>query len=369
MSDTKRVVLAGGGTGGHLMPGIALLRHLRNRDEVDATHFLHTDRSIDRRLLSDQPVSHDSFSPPRWRGVGPQLASFFPAFANSLREHVQFYRRFKPDVVVGLGGYGCLPAGLAAALQGIPLSLMDQNVLPGRAVRCLHPFSDLFIAQWRASREHLRTGNVRVLGNPIRTSLKKTPSPDEACDRLGLDPDRRILLVMGGSQGARRLNEWVLDHLDLLDRHRDQIAIIHLAGTDAQQRVARSYEESDLQHRVIGFTDEMEQIYPAADLALSRAGGTSLAELAYLRQPAVLVPYPQAMENHQLLNAREAASRGGCILLRQEEFCTSTFQELVIDVLRDQERCRRMSSRQDQIRKPDAARRISTALLSLTTAP
>jgi UDP-N-acetylglucosamine--N-acetylmuramyl-(pentapeptide) pyrophosphoryl-undecaprenol N-acetylglucosamine transferase len=299
--------------------------------------------------------------------MGPQLVSFLPAFLNSLRRHVQFYRQFKPDVVAGLGGYGCLPAGLAAALQGIPLALMDQNVLPGRAVRCLHPFSDLFIAQWQASRDHLRTDNVRVLGNPIRTSLKQTPSSADARERLGLDQDHRVLLVMGGSQGAKRLNEWVLDHLDLLNRHSDDIAVIHIAGTDDQERVSRSYESSALQHHVIGFTEEMDQIYPAADLVLSRAGGTSLAELAYLKQPAVLVPYPRAMENHQLLNAREAASDGGCILLRQDEFCKRAFREQIIGVLRDRERCRRMSGHLDDIRKPNAASRISSALLSLTS--
>ncbi len=351
------------------MPGIALLRHLRNREDTGSIHFLHTDRAIDEQLLSDQSVSHDSFSPPRWRGIGPQLGSFLPAFSSSLRKHVQFYRRFKPDAVVGLGGYGCLPAGLAAALQGLPLVLMDQNVLPGRAVRLLQPFSDVFIAQWEASRDHLQIDNVRVLGNPIRTSIKQTPSPATARERLGFDRDRRVLLVMGGSQGARRLNEWVLDHLPLLEQHRDTVAIIHICGTDDRQQVSSRYKKTDLQHHVIGFTEEMDQIYPAADLVLCRAGGTSLAELAYLRQPAVLVPYPRAMENHQLLNAREAASKGGCILLRQNDFSDQTFKEQVIDVLRDRERCRELSTRQDHLRKPNTARHISSVIHSIANGP
>ncbi len=369
MSPSIRVVLAGGGTGGHLIPGIALSDTLRQRESVDRLFFLHTDRSIDERLLSDSRISHDSFSPPRWRGFGAGLVSFTPDLLNSVRKHVRFFQSFRPDVVIGLGGYGCLPAGLAASLVGLPLVLMDQNVLPGRAVRSLQPFAELIVTQWQASRNHLQHGNIRVLGNPVRPSLKKYTDTSEVARKFDLDPKRRILLIMGGSQGAKGLNKWVLNHLDLLEKHRDEVALLHIAGPKHRDHVASVYDRADLQHRVIGFTDRMARVYAASDLVLCRAGGTSLAELIHLRKPSVLVPYPKSMENHQLLNARATASTGGSILVRQRDFSRGTFQEHVLHLLLDEKRCREMSSQLDSLRKPKASQNIASALLSLADEP
>jgi len=366
MSSRHRILLAGGGTGGHLMPGLALHDELAGREAVDAVHFLHTDRDLDRSLLSRRNIDHQALTAPRWKGLRRAFGGFAPRFLKALRNCLAFIRSFAPSAVVGLGGYGCVPPGLIAALRGIPLILLEQNVIPGRAVRLLHPHSHLVAAQWRATLSRLQAGRALALGNPIRPLLHSLPDARSARTDLGLPAQKKCLLIMGGSQGAQPLNDWARSCIDALSDERNRLSVIHLAGTDRAERMRDVYKSAELDRHVRDFADRMDRIYAAADLALSRAGGTTLAELMHVRLPAVLVPYPHAVDDHQRHNASVVQSAGGAVVVDSSCLDKSTFRTTVRDLLFRDRRLREMKTGLERLHRPGPARNIADRILSIS---
>lgn len=351
------------------MPGLALYKSLDRHPAVQKVFLLHTSRELDTELLSGRSFNHLAHTSPRWPGLDPELLSFPPRFLTAIFRCLQFTTSFHPTAIIGLGGYGCVPAGLSAAFRGIPLILLEQNVIPGRAVRLLAPHSDLIAAQWRDTLTHLHGGHVRVLGNPIRPSLKESSlSREQAVDKIGLNPNHRVLLVMGGSQGASALNEWMISNLDRLTDVSDRLSFIHLTGENDEERVRDAYENTGLNRFVKGFHESMEEIYPAVDLVLSRAGGTALAELLHFRLPSVLIPYPHAIDDHQRANAEALKSVGGAMVLEQSELDGDAFQNTVLNTIFREKQLLEMRKGLSSLHKSDPSEQITRRVLSFSTA-
>ena len=275
-----RVLLAGGGTGGHMMPGIATAEALDRLVPQGEYLFLTTER--DRSMgyagrLAEMPTE---FIPgTRWHGVG-EAPRFAIRSAAALHHTLRVFRRFRPHAVVGLGGYSCISPVAAAKLLGVPTMLFEANALPGRAVRLLGPHIRCIQTQWSGMVQELPDTTVLEEGLPVRDRIFGG-SRAGALSRFDLSPDRFTLLVMGGSQGALPLNRIILDVLAGLPADvAEKLQVLHLAGREKLDHVRSRELPEQLVHQPVGYLEEMEQAYAAADLVVCRAGGSTEQKVA-----------------------------------------------------------------------------------------
>jgi len=356
-----RIAFAGGGTGGHLFPGLSLAEELHRRDPAGQLLFLCTERDRAYGSLME-PWLDVAVLPGTNRGALPRrLASLVPAASRAMRQLL----RFRPDVVIGLGGYGSLAPVLCARLLGIPTVLLEQNVIPGRANRLLSRVASEVACQWEESASYFRCrGKVRITGNPIRTRIRRQER-GAAAAALGLDPAAPTLLVMGGSQGARPLNERMIEAAPLLAEDGRPLQIVHLAGEADRERVQAAYAANGLRAAVLGFLEDMSLAYSACDLALSRAGGTSIAEFTALGIPMILVPLPHAADDHQRLNARVLEHRRAALVIEQTELTPQRLVAGVTALLANETRRRYMAAKSRELGVPRAASVVADRVQAL----
>ncbi len=356
-----KIALAGGGTGGHLFPGLAVIEEVQRRWPDARLLLLCTDR--DEAYEGTKQAGVDCVVIPSIHtgSLVRRVAALVPAFLRAMRA----IGRFRPDVLVGLGGYGSVAPGLCAAVRGIPCILLEQNVVPGRSNRFLSRFADEVAAQWAESVSHFRhRERVRVTGNPVRGFIQRRERAACAAE-LGLDPALPTLLVMGGSQGARPLNDLLVSALPILATAGVRMQFIHLAGAADCQRVRAAYEQYGMPAKVFGFLEDMPLAYSACDLALSRAGGTSIAELTALGIPAILVPYPHATDNHQARNAAVLERRGAAIVLEQATISPHRLAHHLAALMGDRERLEAMSRQSLAVGVPRAAAVVADRIEAL----
>jgi len=294
---------AGGGTGGHLYPAIAIADAIRRHVPDARFVFFGTQRPIDDRILSR--VDCDIV-----RQTLPALSSMpwrWPSIYLGLRRSAGLCRtRFEldpPAVVIGTGGMASVPAVREAHRLGIPTAILNPDALPGRANRHLAGIADVVFAQWEDTVDHYPRGtDVRVLGCPIRPGFDRTLR-ESGIARFELRLDRKTLLVTGASQGARSINEAVVANLDLVELLPDW-QILHLTGEKDHPDTAAAYRTRSIAAVVIPYTDYMADALSAADLVISRAGASTLAEITAVGRPSILMPYPYHRDQHQLANAK-----------------------------------------------------------------
>jgi len=363
-----RVALAGGGTGGHLMPGIALAQAIEKEGRGSRVLFLASDREGDVRTLRRYGFQSVHFTarpfntnPLAWPGFCAESAKVFHKAWRVLAD-------FAPDAAVGLGGYVSFFPLLAARAQRVPILLLEQNVIPGKATRRLSPLAREVACQWQETVRYFGVKvKARVTGNPVRAEVL-AGSRDSAAAQLHLDPAKKTMLVIGGSQGAHALNEMMARSAASVARAVPGLQAIHLAGQQDRDEVAAAYAAAGMKAEVAAFLDDMHLAYSAADFALSRAGGTTIAELTARGLPAILVPYPYAADNHQLHNARSLADAGGAVVLEQKDFNEQLLAGLIAKFIDDQVLVRRMHLSSLAQGRPGAVETILATLRSLVPA-
>ena len=325
-----RIALAGGGTGGHLFPGLALAQELRLLGaEVVG---LGPGREIEAKAREWVSVP----SPRRPRTPGEVLK--FPFRAGRAFFHSRRVLRVHgADALVGLGGYGSLFPSIAAAAEGLPIYLLEQNAIPGRVTRLLARWARAVYSSWGSADLYLPDGARSVpLGNPIRPEVLNW-TREQALWKWGLRRDTRTLLVIGGSQGAEGLNRRVLECLRATERG-ERYQVIHLTGPSLRPELAQAYGVAGIRARVIPFIDAIGSVYAAADLVLARAGGTTIAEISARGLPSILVPLPHSSDDHQGANARQMVMAGAAWQVEEEELTPGKWSEIVGLLLGDQER-------------------------------
>ena len=358
-----RIALAGGGTGGHLFPGLAVAEELRQRHPDARLLLLCTDRDEAYECAPEAGVERVVVPSIHYGSLPRRALALVPAFARAMR----CLGRFQPDVMVGLGGYGSLAPVLCAAARGIPCILLEQNVVPGRSNRLLARVVNEVDTQWEESVPHFRAnGRVRVTGNPVRGFIHRRDRAACAAE-LGMDAAVPTLLVMGGSQGARPLNTLMLSALPILATAGVRMQVIHLSGAADCERLRSAYEQYAMPAKVFGFLEDMPLAYSACDLALSRAGGTSIAELTALGIPAILVPYPHAMDNHQFHNASSLARRGAATVMEQKTISPHSLAHHVAGLLGDRERLATMGRLSLSAALPRAAAVVADRIEALAS--
>lgn len=359
-----RVLFAGGGSGGHLMPAVAAARELRGWFPAARLAFLVASGRTERLCLPAL-AGYEALPVPRAPWTRPAQKALFPARAAwAACEAAGVIRAFRPRLVVGLGGSHCIAPVLAARALGTRVALLEANAVPGRAVRLLAPAADLVLLQWGRAARRLRARRTAVTGNPVRQELFELDRLT-AMRRLGLSPRKRTLLVMGGSQGALALNAALREALPPLLRSCPDVQALHLTGPDhlpaARQWAARLGLAS---YRPIGFLQRMKDAYAAADFVLCRAGASTLAELTALGLPALLVPLPGAGA-HQVANATVLAEGGAAITIRQRNLSPTRLARAIVLLATNDALRARMSANAARLGRPDAARRVARELAAL----
>jgi len=361
-----RLVIAGGGTGGHLIPGIAIAREVRRLAASSNVSFLIPGKQLERSILDahGEPYAECGGRSPAGGVISKLKAAASLAFA--VRRAHRMFRTDRPDAVVCVGGYGSFCAGVAAWRLGIPVFLQEQNTIPGRVNRILSRFAERAFVQWPLMRGLHRNCDVEVTGNPIRSELfAAVANAPEGSTLPGLDPLKTTLLVMGGSQGAKSINDFILSDRPLLAECADRLQVIHITGERDLEANKAAWTTVPITTAVMPFSANMGEVYAASDMVLCRAGATTAAELLALGKPMALVPLPTAADNHQEHNARfiEACSAG--VVIGQDKLAEPGMLRLFLTsvVLNDRRRAI-LAANAGLMGNPSAATTIATALLT-----
>jgi len=314
-----RVLLACGGTGGHIFPAFSVAEEIRRRRPDARIVYVCGTRDIESEifaLVKGERVERIESAPFRGRR-SLWSARFLLKLLAGFRQARAILRRERPDVVVGFGGHYSFPIVAAARLAGVPTLIHEQNVVPGVANKFLMRWVDGAALSFEETRPRLpKHRNMRVTGNPIRASIERD-CREEALRSFGFSPDRLTLLVLGGSQGAESINTLFLGALPFLSRGlKDRLQVLHLCGRMEPAEVQAAARDEGVNLRAFSFFDRMDLAYGAADLAVGRAGATFLAEITAKHLPAILIPYPFAGA-HQLENARAFGRTGDATILEQ----------------------------------------------------
>lgn len=314
----KNYVIACGGTGGHLFPGMAVgerlvqrgarVMLLISRKEVDAL-------AVQNRSEFEVETISAMAMPPFW---SPALLSFFWKGTSDLRACRRLFRNFQPSAVLGMGGFTSTAPVLAARSKGIRTLIHESNAVAGRANRLNARWADEVLLGLAEAESSFPGRKCHVTGTPVRTELCRAHmDPAEARRKLGLDPERPTLLVIGGSQGARGVNQALFQSMTVLKELGLQVA--HLTGPADEQLARSNYRREEIPALVQAFSNEMDSLYSAATLVVGRAGAGSLSELACYGLPAILIPYPFAADNHQLRNAEIVEKSGAARIVQEGE--------------------------------------------------
>lgn len=346
-----RLLLAGGGTGGHLFPAVALAQELCSQDSQAKVLFVGTARGLEQRLLPKQgwPLATLDMVGVVGRGWRGRL-QVVPKLGKSLIQAWRILGKFRPDLVIGVGGYASVPLLLAALGRRIPCMIHEQNALPGVSNRLLGRFVQRICLSFPDTRGQFPAAKVVVTGNPLRQELESLPAELSGPDQL---------LIFGGSRGAAALNQTLCDMLPLLSEWPKVPAILHQTGEQDFQQVRASYRQAGLENvRVVPFIEDMAQAYRESTLVICRAGATTLAELTVCGRPAILIPFPHATGEHQLVNARTLEQQGAVRVIEQSELTPEQLAKEIQALLADRPGLRLMAENSRRIGLPGAARRI-----------
>jgi UDP-N-acetylglucosamine--N-acetylmuramyl-(pentapeptide) pyrophosphoryl-undecaprenol N-acetylglucosamine transferase len=354
------MVIAGGGTGGHLFPGIAIAEEFLRRDPAHRVLFIGTERGLEKRILAEMgyPLRTLNIEGIQGRRPGRILAALLK-IPGSLLASFRILRAFRPAVVVGVGGYASGPAVLAARLMGLKTAIAEQNAFPGLTNRILGRFVHRIFVTFPESLNWFPQGRARVTGNPIRKAFLLNQTKVVRSD------PRFTLLIFGGSQGAHAINRIVADTLGYLESLKDRIRFIHQTGETDLDMVAAAYRERGFAAEVSPFISDMAAAYRQADLLLCRAGATSISEITAGGKAAVLIPFPFAVKDHQTQNAEVLAHAGAAELIPEKGLDGRKLAAVIEGLLLHPERIKQMESASAALGKIRAAADIADGCMEL----
>ncbi len=348
------IVIAAGGTGGHLYPAVALAREFQRRDPATTVLFVGTPRGIESKVLKHEgfELVYVSARPVMGKGVMESLAGL-ASLPRGVWQSWTLLRRRRADLVIGIGGYTSPAVLLAAMLAGIPRVILEPNAYPGMANKALGPIAQRIFLAFDAASASFDRGRVRVVGTPIRREFLANGGDVPMAGTKGCR-----VLVFGGSQGAKAINSAVIEALPMLTAQLPALAMTHQTGEADHARVAEAYRRLNVQAEVVPFLFDMPSALRTADLVVARSGAMTIAELAACGKPAILIPLPTAIYDHQMKNARAMEAAGGAVVLPQAELSGERLAEAITAVLTDPARLRAMGRCSRAMRRIDAAEAI-----------
>ena len=355
-----RCLIAGGGTGGHLFPGIAVARELETRFDDTDILFVVGHRKMESTLLARYGYRVTSIDVEGIKGRGWKKGfGVMVKLPKSVFQSASIIRNFSPALVLGMGGYSAGPACLAARYMGIPTAIHEQNSYPGLTNRLLSRIVDRIFISFEESMTHFKGKSLFLTGNPIRGELFSDTG-------RGHDGEKVFtILVVGGSQGATAINQVFAETLAHMKAKGRDPAVIHQTGKTDYDRATQDYRNRKVKGELMPFIQDMTTAYNRADLVVSRAGATTIFELAALGKPSILIPYPHATNQHQETNALSLVRAGGAEMIRQSELTAEGLSRVLTKYMDDRSALEEMGKCARKIARTDAAKVIVDKLLEM----
>lgn len=356
-----RFVIAAGGTGGHLFPGLAVGEVLVSRGHE--VMLLISEKAIDATATQGRT----EFRIEKVSGEGLQSKSplailrFFLKLGKGIRQCKRLYREWSPAAVLGMGGFTCFAPIYAGKKRGVPTFVHESNAIPGRANKLNARYVNRVLLGFDECKTHFPKASCEVTGTPVRTALTKPADKAAARRAFGLTEDKTTLLVMGGSQGASGLNRRMIEALPKLKGRVFQV--IHLTGKADEEIARAAYKEAGVPAHVAAFHHAMQDAYAATDLAIARSGAASLTEISYFGLPSILIPYPFAADDHQTANAAIFDRARAGVLLKESEATGETLAQVIASFLDTPAQLESMAQRSRQLAPGDAASRVAETIL------
>ena len=364
-----RLLIAGGGTGGHLYPGLAIAKEIEVKAQESKVFFVGSRRGREEEIVLREgfdfsPISAKKLSEKINLAILPAIFSYLLSLLQSLF----ILRRFEPDVVMGMGGYLSLPVMLVSLFLRLPTLIHEQNALPGRANIFLSRWVRRILISYEESERYFPQNKVRMSGNPVR-EIKKDKR--KVREELGLDEGKKIILIFGGSQGAKKINQATLAALPQLLEKGWQI--VHITGLNNYQEVREKMEEAEDRrqmseggnYKIFPYLDNLLEVINLSSFVVCRAGATTCAELTYLGKPALLVPYPYAKGAHQEYNANILERAGAAKVCRDEELSGALLKKVIEEVLENPSVLAKMEVASKGLGKPEAKKIILDEIYGL----
>ncbi len=359
------MIIAGGGTGGHLFPGLAIAEEFKRRDEKNEVVFVGTEHGIEARIIPREgyPIKFV-----RSEGiVGKSLFKMIKAVAELVLSALDARRILKaltPDIVIGVGGYSSGAIVLIAGLRSIPTMVHEQNSVPGLTNKLLGKFVTRVCVTYHESISYFPMGKTFLTGNPIRGKILKGDR-GAACRLFSLAEDMFTVFIFGGSSGARSINRAMVDALNHLTDLRDKIQFLHQTGDRDFENIREAYRKAGMKGTVAPFIYQMAEAYAVADVVVSRAGATTLAEITALGKPAILVPYPYAAGRHQEFNAVKLREIGAAFMVSDDEMSGETLANYIRELYENEALRSEMRRSSQGLGRPDACGRIVDIAMSI----
>jgi UDP-N-acetylglucosamine--N-acetylmuramyl-(pentapeptide) pyrophosphoryl-undecaprenol N-acetylglucosamine transferase len=353
-----RLLIAGGGTGGHLFPALAIARAVMAEAPQDTSVlFVGTRHGIETKIIpqTEFPIRYITARGLRKTGLINTLRGVFEVPV-AVFQSLSTIRDFRPDFVLGVGGYASGPTVAAALLMGIPTGIQEQNSVMGTTNRMLARFVSRIFTSWEHTQPATAQRKTILAGNPVRADLLRAAEPEHHDEKFHL-------LVFGGSRGARSINLALANNLDLLAAMASRISIVHQTGESAAEDVRAAYAKAGIQADVREFIHDMGPAYRWADMVVCRSGASTLAELTVLGKPAIVIPYPYAIGDHQTRNAQVLQSRGAVKIVRDQDLKNGALAKEICSLVETPDTLRVMAEESRSLGKPDAARTIAMEIL------
>jgi len=364
-SVEMRVIIAGGGTGGHLFPGLAVAEEFRNRDAQTEVIFVGTEFGIEARVVPREGYPIRFL---RAEGlVGKSVFRKIRAMVKVLFSIVDSYRIIRtvsPDIVIGVGGYASGAIMLVAFLMSMPAMILEQNSMPGLTNKILGRFINTVCITYQESMSFFQNSKTFLTGNPVRMQVLKG-SVESAYKLFSLEKGLFTVFAFGGSSGARSINRTMVDALNYMPDLRDKIQFLHQTGLNDYETTRDAYRKAGFKGTITPFIYQMGEAYAVADIVISRAGATTLAELTALGKPAILIPYPYAAGNHQELNARKLLEMGAAKMMLDRELKGEALAENIRELYMNETMRADMQKNSRAVGRPEACAKVVDIAMSL----
>lgn len=366
-----RIIISGGGTGGHIYPAITIARKMQEKVKCCEILFIGTQNGLEADIIPKEGFEIQFIDVAGFeRRLTVKNIQNLAKAIGSIWQSQKLIRQFKPDIVIGTGGYVCGPVLLAASLFRIPTMIQEQNVIPGVTNKILSRFVDkIALGFAEAGRYFPSQTKLFFSGNPIRQEVISA-ARGESMEALGLDPAKRTILISGGSRGAHSINQSMM-RVHQFFAGSKEIQLLHVTGQSEYNGIVGNFNQNGIDVTAAGniiikpYLYNMPQALAAADLAIFRAGALGLAELTARGIPSILVPYPYAAENHQEFNAREMERQGAAVLIRDRDLNADILLKTINELINSPDKLEAMALASKKIGRPKAAENIAEAALSL----
>jgi UDP-N-acetylglucosamine--N-acetylmuramyl-(pentapeptide) pyrophosphoryl-undecaprenol N-acetylglucosamine transferase len=365
----KSFFFAGGGTGGHIYPAVAVAEQIAKIKPEAKIHFFCSNRNIDKQILEKTDFEFTRLTAVGFSAHPGKLIGFCKSFFTSYKIAKKIIAESKDAMVIGAGGFVSAPVCLAAHKCKVPIGLVNVDIVPGRANKIISRWADEIFIQFEKTAQYFerKGGNVTIVGCPLRSGFDN-PQPNRVIEQLDLNKDKKTLLITGASSGSQNINRVVCSLLEKLEAFAHNWQIVHLAGVNNYEKVNSEYSNAKIGHIVLGYFDDMANLLAAADLVIGRSGAVSVAEFAVSETPSICMPYPYHKDKHQYLNAGKLVEVGAAVIvddLPDEKDRSEWLWEELEELMKDNDKLQEMKNSCRTIAKKKAAQEIAQKLFEI----